>query len=194
MAALQKPYPDATEDPNRFLPYIPKTMRYNPAKDLRVHGRRSDKEFTEERIWLIEHLQDPNETKVGVVGAAIPGEPESSGKGKGKEKFTEEEDDAPLEDGTGIECQCCFSEYAFVSVFCCISFRLSESFHRAAFVDILRIKWYNAQKRIFSAAVVCPSMPQRNWGNTILPSYACTHLVVLCLSPSRSCAVYFPPN
>ncbi|KAH9481344.1 E3 ubiquitin-protein ligase RNF216 [Psilocybe cubensis] len=113
VAALHKAYADDAHNPHRFLPYIPKTMRYNPSKDLRIHGRRSDKEFAEERKWLIEHLQDPTETKLGVVGTAISDEAGLSGKGKGKEKDEGEIEDIPLEDGTGIECQCCFSEYAF---------------------------------------------------------------------------------
>lgn len=69
-----------------------------------------DEAFIEERRWLVDHLQDPNESNAGTVGAPTA-EPEIDEKGKGKAMEPEEE---PLEDGTGIECQCCFTEYAFV--------------------------------------------------------------------------------
>ena len=69
--------------------------------------------FVEERRWLVEYLQDPGETDAMTAGAGVRVE-EVEGKGKGKEKAVVEED-GPLEEGTGIECQCCFAEYAFVS-------------------------------------------------------------------------------
>jgi hypothetical protein len=45
----------------------------------------------------------------GVVGEGGLGKDD---KGKGKAVAVPEEDE--VEDGTGIECQCCFAEYPFV--------------------------------------------------------------------------------
>lgn len=72
--------------------------------------------FSEERRWLVEHLQDPNETDAMTVGAAtVAVGQEDTGKGKEKAVEGAVDDDEPLEEGTGIECQCCFAEYPFVS-------------------------------------------------------------------------------
>jgi len=54
--------------------------------------------FDEEKKWLEGYLEG-GEGAVNTID-------------KGKGKAVEEEEE--IEDGTGIECQCCFAEYSFV--------------------------------------------------------------------------------
>ncbi|KDR78857.1 hypothetical protein GALMADRAFT_224109 [Galerina marginata CBS 339.88] len=111
----------AAAEPTYFnvpRPYHQKSTRYNPAKDKRKLSAVVDEAFAQERKWLVEHLQDPNETDAMSVGAAaVHAENEEGsqeGKAKGKEKAEEAvEEDEPVEEGMGVECQCCFAEYAF---------------------------------------------------------------------------------
>lgn len=63
-------------------------------------------------MWLQGHLQD-------VFGVDLEGGEGGAGgrlgildKGKGKAVAVPEDDE--VDDGTGIECQCCFAEYPFV--------------------------------------------------------------------------------
>ena len=66
-------------------------------------------------MWLQAHLKDAFGVDLEgferAVGAG--GQGGNADKGKGKAVALPEEDDE-VEDGTGIECQCCFAEYPFV--------------------------------------------------------------------------------
>ncbi|KAF8907296.1 hypothetical protein CPB84DRAFT_298608 [Gymnopilus junonius] len=90
LAAAEKTYVEGPLNNRPGRPYVLKSTRYNPAKDRRRMKDVVNEAFADERRWLVEHLQDPS---------------------KGKEKAANE--DESLEEGTGIECQCCFAEYAF---------------------------------------------------------------------------------
>jgi len=70
--------------------------------------------FEEERVWLQAHLKDMFGVDLeGFEGVGAGGQGGNADKGKGKAVALPEEDDE-VEDGTGIECQCCFAEYPFV--------------------------------------------------------------------------------
>lgn len=106
---------------------------------------------------------------VPVTGPAnlVPG-PVNLGKGKGRADpelepepgvvpVPEMEEDG--EEGAGIECQCCFGEYPFVSR--SLSHRLSH-----ANIRLRRTKWSNAPKPISSAQRASPPTPPPNSANT----------------------------
>ncbi|KAJ3490885.1 hypothetical protein NLJ89_g11396 [Agrocybe chaxingu] len=89
-------------------PYALKATAYKTPKGK---GRAvADEAFERERQWLVAHLEgrEAGEDE----GAGEPRTEDAVDKGKGKEKAAEDEE-PPLEEGEGIECQCCFSEYRF---------------------------------------------------------------------------------
>jgi TRIAD3 protein (E3 ubiquitin-protein ligase RNF216) len=80
-------------------PNEPKVTKYNFERDRKKLEMWNDEVLEEERRWVVERARELEE---------------GADKGKGKEKAPVEEE-PELEEGEGIECQCCFSEYAFVS-------------------------------------------------------------------------------
>ncbi|KAF8956276.1 hypothetical protein BDZ97DRAFT_1852621 [Flammula alnicola] len=119
LAAEEQSYED---DPGRHRMYMRKSIHYNPARERRRLQVLVDEAFMEERAWLEEqlNLRRPEAGSAAADGGAVQDEAGDAGKGKGKEKAVDLlEEDEPLEDGTGIECQCCFSEYAFVKMVQC---------------------------------------------------------------------------
>ncbi|CAA7261257.1 unnamed protein product [Cyclocybe aegerita] len=88
----------------------PYTLKATAYKALKGKGRAVvDEAFEKERRWLVAHLE--GREAGDEEGAAEPQVEVAADKGKGKEKAADEE--PPLEEGEGIECQCCFSEYRF---------------------------------------------------------------------------------
>lgn len=88
-----------------------------------------DKQFAKERRWVERRYGLPkSDVGTGVVAANGEGAGDDGArantldkakakedvKGKGKAKEVDPVDE-PIEDGMGVECQCCFSEYSFVS-------------------------------------------------------------------------------
>jgi len=103
-------------------PYHQKSTPYVYHRDKKKLVNAVDEEFVRERKWLLDKLKDPNEVQRDVgFGAGLADAQGDAGAGsgldKGKERAVDPVDEgpAPVEEGTGIECQCCFSEYAFVS-------------------------------------------------------------------------------
>lgn len=98
-----------------------------------------DKEFAKERRWLERRYGLPKSdigTGVAIPDAAgaeggeggprqdigtgaVQGVDNGKGKGKAKEISLADTENEPVEAGMGVECQCCFTEYAFV---CLIDF------------------------------------------------------------------------
>jgi hypothetical protein len=70
----------------------------------------ADEVFEEERVWLQAHLKDV----FGVDLEGVVGKGAMSHGDNGKGKAVAKQGDDEVEDGTGIECQCCFAEYPFV--------------------------------------------------------------------------------
>ncbi|KAF9560510.1 hypothetical protein CPC08DRAFT_723314 [Agrocybe pediades] len=104
---------------HRMRAYNQKATPYNNVKDRRKVAKVVDDEYVKERRWLLDKLNDPIEAQRDLgLGVGVPGEggavatAVAAGSSKGKEKAVETEP-TPVEEGTGIECQCCFSEYAF---------------------------------------------------------------------------------
>ncbi|KAF8954518.1 hypothetical protein BDZ97DRAFT_1864738 [Flammula alnicola] len=119
LAAEEQSYED---DPGRHRMYMRKSIHYNPAREHRRLQVLIDEAFMEERAWLEEqlNLRRPEAGSAAADGGAVQDEAGDAGKGKGKETAVDlPGEDEPLEDGTGIECQCCFSEYAFVKMVQC---------------------------------------------------------------------------
>jgi hypothetical protein len=82
--------------------------KYNPEKDRANLAVWRDPVLEEERAWIVEREEGGN----GIEGA------DNQDKGKGKAKTVDGAEEEPeLEDGEGIECQCCFCEYPFVCFF-----------------------------------------------------------------------------
>ncbi len=84
-------------------PYESKVTKYNFERDRKKLEMWNDEVLEEERRWVVERARELEE-----------GADRTQTKGKGKEKAPVDEE-PELEEGEGIECQCCFSEYAFVS-------------------------------------------------------------------------------
>jgi len=79
--------------------------KYNPEKDRANLAVWRDPVLEEERTWI-------------VGGEEGLEEADNQDKGKGKAKVVDGAEEEPeLEDGEGIECQCCFCEYPFVCSF-----------------------------------------------------------------------------
>lgn len=107
--------------------------RYNPEKDRAKLAAWKDPVLEEERAWIIEGEQEIEE-----------GAKQDKGKGKSKAPDGGAEEEPEMEDGEGIECQCCFCDYPFV----CTSFL---SYRAPIIVPLPRLKWSNARKPISSA-------------------------------------------
>jgi len=135
--------------------YSIKSTLYNPAKDMaklrRALGKGADEvldeAFEEERKWVEARLGGVVDLNGGDEAAA------DVGKGKGKEKADDDEEEE-LPEGEGIECQCCFAEYRFVS--------LTSYSMAATDWPFFRIKWFNAPKPISFARLVFPNTQRLN--------------------------------
>ena len=106
-----------------------------------------DEAFEEERKWVEARLGGVVDMNGGDEAAA------DVGKGKGKEKADDDEEEE-LPEGEGIECQCCFAEYRFVSL---TSYSMTASDR-----PFLRIKWFNAPKPISFARLASPNTQRLN--------------------------------
>ena len=118
-----------------------------------------DEAFEEERKWV--------EARLGGIVDLNGGDEEAAdvGKGKGKEKAADDEEEEELPEGEGIECQCCFAEYRFVS--------LTSYSMTASDWPFFRIKWFNAPKPISFARLAFPNTQRLNSVHRLRPSSVC---------------------
>ena len=109
---------EATSEKGQSLSYVPKKK----ASMIPVKGKGKaleDVEFEQEREWLLHNIQKRNIEKDEKVA----------------EQLIEEE-------GTGVECGCCFSSYPFASCF--------HNWHNMLLTNV-RIKWSSVPMPICSA-------------------------------------------
>lgn len=99
-------------------PFFPRKTPYKPRPIITL----KDAEFDKERQWILAYDEEGGDlVKVRARLSAAADEAQQNDidpKGKGKlmaaDQEEEEEEDQCLE-GEGIECNCCFTEYPFVS-------------------------------------------------------------------------------
>lgn len=141
------------------MPYERKTTKYNFEKDRKKAELWNDAVLEEERQWVVERVRELEEE-----GGADS--PQTKGKGKEKASFTEKLE-SELEDGEGIECQCCFSEYAFVSCrYLSVTFSVIQYF-------TVRQTWFSALKPISFARLASLNTLLPNSVRTVPLSFAC---------------------
>ncbi|PFH45453.1 hypothetical protein AMATHDRAFT_9204 [Amanita thiersii Skay4041] len=115
------------------FPFFPRKKPYKGMESL-VKGKK-DAEFEKERVWVEKYKEVGGDLekrrRMGVEGVEEQGEEEeedkgeggSGSRGKGKAKVTDggedQESDVECPEGEGIECACCFSEYAFEKLIQC---------------------------------------------------------------------------
>jgi len=99
-------------------PFFPRKTPYKPQPLTTL----KDAEFDKERQWILVYDEEGGDlvkvrARLSVVDDDAPGN-DIDPKGKGKATVAgqgEDEDEDQCLEGEGIECNCCFTEYPFVS-------------------------------------------------------------------------------
>ena len=99
-------------------PFFPRKTPYKPIPTMTLR----DAEFEKEREWILIYDEEAGDlVKVRARLSAADDDSSSQndigpkGKGKATADDQEDEDEEQCPEGEGIECNCCFTEYLFVS-------------------------------------------------------------------------------
>ena len=98
-------------------PFFPRKTPYKPPPMMAL----KDDEFENERNWVLAYDEEDGDlvkvrARLGVTDdEGSKDDVDPKGKGKAGADVQEDEDEEQCLEGEGIECNCCFTEYPFVS-------------------------------------------------------------------------------